>query len=259
MIGGRTAPVGLLRVDEDKEGLIIRHGGYRSGAGWVMPRKDDFPFDEIKDLLPRAALRSIVPEIVDLIPATSWFASLANLLSRESWGRLRLPLVDHHGGCQDCGHPHRLEAHEAWSYDEDAGIQSLDGILVLCRFCHETRHLGRARMMGRFDEAVGRLARINRLRNDEIASYVQNVSENWHRRSSMSWQLRLSFPEDMVLDLRPSVRHVGDGWLVMPASAHREETVARVIDVGIGEIEGRVVLVGMGGDRIAEAYANAND
>lgn len=258
VVGGASAPIRMLRVSDRGAPTILRHGGYERDGSWWMARRDGFPFDHVERHLPRAARRSLVPEIVDLIPASSWFASLANLLSRDSWQSLRLPLVDHHEGCQDCGHGSRLEAHEAWSYDESQGIQTLDGILVLCRFCHETRHLGRARAMGRFDEVFGRLCRINRIMPEERGSYLHRVSSLWEMRSRIAWELRLPIPEDMILELRPSVRHAGDGWLVMPATPTRGETSARVIDVGVGEMNGRVVLVGLSPSRIAAAYGSSD-
>src|SRR3546814_2341614 len=48
--------------------------------------------------LPRFARRGLVPEIVDLIPETSWCASLANILAPASWKLLRDAATIYAGG-----------------------------------------------------------------------------------------------------------------------------------------------------------------
>jgi hypothetical protein len=247
-------PIRLLRLDDAHPDLLRAAGAVRRADWWWAPRTARFDFEGLADHLPRMARRALVPEIVDLIPASSWFSSLANLLTRSSWDDLRTPFVDHHGGCEDCGHGARLEAHERWSYDEVAGIQTLEGIVVLCHWCHETRHLGFARRMGRFDTVFARLCRINRIAQWERGRYLDAVESAWMRRSRWQWQLRIPLPEDVMLTLRPDVRHEGDGWLVRDATDGKPASATRVIDVGVGEMGGRVVLVGVGRQRMADAY-----
>lgn len=255
--GGDDAPIRLLRTSNVGDDRMRRRGAFERAGSWWVRRSIGFDFDGLGGNLPRFAARSLVPEIVDLIPSSSWFSSLANLLARKSWDELRSPLVDHHGGCQDCGHGARLEAHEAWSYDEETGIQTLRGILVLCHWCHETRHLGFARRMGRFDVVFERLRLVNRLSLEETADYLAIVDSDWRRRSTLEWQLRLPLPEGMVLRLRPGVHHEGDGWLVQEASERRPECATRLIDVGIGLLDGDVVVVGAARTEIEQAYGSS--
>lgn len=258
VLGPRPDMVRLLRTSHTPPAHLSGHGShYESGSWWRM-RTDDFPFDGLDPHLPRTARRSITPELVDLIPSSSWFASLANLLRRSSWDELRDPLVAYHGGCQDCGDDRRLEAHESWSYDDVAAVQTLDGILILCRACHETRHLGRAKIIGRFDQAFGRLCSINRIRDHERSAYLARVSATWRARSEREWQLRLPLHEGLHLRLRPSVRHDGDGWLVMPATSNSPGAQTRVVDVGIGETSSGVVLVGISADALSHAYETSS-
>lgn len=257
-LGGHRDRVRLLRTARVDQDTLRSIGAHRAGGAWWLEKCPGFPFDEAMDFLPRFARRSIVPEVVDLIPSSSWLASLANLLSRSSWDDLRGPLVRHHGACQDCGDDRRLEAHEAWSYDDDAKVQSLDGVLILCRACHETRHLGRARIVGRFDQAFGRLCTVNRIEAHERSAYLKLVSSRWRERSRHAWQLRLPIPEGMVLRLKPSVRHEGDGWLVMPPSGDRMGAETRVVDIGIGEEDDGLVLVGLSREQLKAAYASSS-
>jgi hypothetical protein len=257
LIGPARDMVRLLRTRGISPERLCEWGAHREDGRWWRMRSEDFPFDALDAHLPRAARRSIVPEVVDLIPSSSWFASLANLLRRDSWDDLRRPLVAHHGGCQDCGDDRRLEAHESWSYDDVAAVQTLDGILVLCRACHETRHLGRAKVTGRFDQAFGRLCTVNRIRDDERMAYIARVSSTWRARSAREWQLRLPLPEGLSLRLRPSVRHEGDGWLVMPPSAGAPGACTRVVDVGVGQTAEGVVLVGVSDGALSDAYGSS--
>lgn len=257
VVGGRFAPVRLLRVDEFDVRTLEYYGAINSNGSWFIERRDSFPFEGLEYFLPRCAQRSIVPEIVDLIPSSSWFASLANLLTPRSWKETRLPHVDFHKGCQDCGYGDRLEAHELWSYDEDNQIQTLEDITVLCRLCHDTRHLGRAFIRGKFEETFNRLCKINRIYRHEREAYIDLVNETWERRSKLSWQLDIRFPPDHIAELRPSIIHDGDGWLIMPASGDRPERVTRVINVGVGTCKGKTVLVGLHHDEIEQAYSIA--
>ena len=113
-------------------------------------------------------------------------------------------------------------------------------------------------MMGRFDGVFDRLCLINRIEKHERQAYLDLISSTWSRRSALEWQLRLSIPEGMVLKLKPSIHHEGDGWLVMPKTAQRDEIASRVIDIGIGEDRGSVILVGLSNAEIAGAYSLPN-
>jgi hypothetical protein len=54
----------------------------------------------------------------ELIPETSWGASLANLLTTSSWAALRNQVIEqNHRVCELCGlQINALEAHEVWEY-----------------------------------------------------------------------------------------------------------------------------------------------
>lgn len=257
---GLPVPVRLLRARAVNARYLESCGAVKLNEGWVRHRTEDFPFERLDHFLPRMARRTLTPEIVDLIPATSWFASLANLLTRTSWEVLRAPLVAHHGGCEDCGGGTSLEAHENWlyePYDEDSGVQSLSGIVVLCKVCHETRHLGLARMRGRFGLAFSRLCAVNRISTLEAPVYLREIESRWEIRSDMEWALDLRLPAGMRLDVRPSVIHAGDGWLM--GRTAKEEVAVRVVDVGVEETAGRVTLVGLTKEQLAQAHGEYDD
>ena len=242
----RPRAIQLLRTAGAPVGLLERHGARRVDGGWRIARSADFPFAPLAAFLPRVAQASVTPDVVDLIPAASWFASLANMLVGSSWDALRLPVIEHARGCQDCGSWSHLEAHEFWSYDPATSIQSLIGIRSLCQRCHEMQHLGRANVTGRFPAAFDRLCRVNRLRDDERAGYREAVFDKFLERSERLWDLDLSAaiaaaPEGLFL--KAGIEFGGDGWVFQPAGASRDEISARLVGVDILTDGRRLVLV----------------
>ena len=144
----------------------------------------------------------------DLIPDTSWGASLANILTHTSWNKLREPLIaKNHHVCELCGNRHvRLDVHEIWSYrfppaDEMAfqssevavfGTQTLQGLMTVCTECHECFHLGRANTVGRLGEALERLRMLNHWGTEEMDRYYKEVGRRWEEASAIYWMLDFS-------------------------------------------------------------------
>lgn len=239
--------VSLLRVNDLGDRDVLHQAGAMKGRyGWWVRRSDPFPFDMLEQHLPRMARRSIVPEIVDLIPASAWFASLANMLTSSAWARLRDPVIARDGGCQECGARSGLEAHESWSYDAALRRQMLSGIRCLCFKCHETQHLGRANVNGKFDVVFDRLCRMNRLRPEERHSFQTAIFERWKERSLVEWELDLSIDDDLMLEMKSSILYAGDNWVVQPANGDRGEVACRIINAEILSDSRRLVIVPIG-------------
>lgn len=237
----RHDDVQLVRTHTEDEGLLLGVGCRKTESGWWAPRSCDFPFEALERVLPRYARRSIVPEIVDLIPASSWHASLANLLTRSSWDMLRKETAHAAGGCEECGVKTGIECHESWSYDERTGVQTLKRLRALCSPCHETCHLGFARMRGRFDVAFGRLCRINRIAPDERVAYLKEIEGRFLRRSKRAWALDLGRLSGRRLGLIGSMRSVGDGVLVGPSRSGPEVELL-LLGLDVVEAKGKLFL-----------------
>lgn len=127
--------------------------------------------------------------IGDLIPRTSWGASLANLLSKTSWDKLRHPLIDQCGrACQLCGDGtlRSYDVHEIWSYQMPTpqeikqayaqgslafGVQTLEGLMMLCPKCHACFHLGLANAKGRLGTVLSRLKVLNNWTGQQLGLY----------------------------------------------------------------------------------------
>lgn len=146
---------------------------------------------------------------VNLIPSSSWGASLSKLLSWRSWSKLRQPVIDAWGGrCCVCGGNERLadpeqanrgrakdkgvDCHEIWQYDDERGVQKLTGLVPVCDACHECYHLGLATENDRGGEAGARLAAINGWTLPEAAATIAGIFEDHGVRSRHAWALDLS-------------------------------------------------------------------
>ena len=240
--GSSSMSIGLVGVS-DFQGEITAEAS-RHGGQWRVERRDPFPF-YLDACLPRFAKRTIVPEVVDLIPAGSWFASLANLLVASSWKALRDPFIMRSGACEECGDPHSLEGHERWTYDERDKTQSLDTIRCMCSRCHATQHLGRANVIGNFDGVFGRLCALNRITPREREDYRNAIFSKFEDRSRHDWAIDVSSVFDHVpsLALKADVLFGGDGWIWRPGKNGAPDTSVRLVGVSIGSDGKRLHLV----------------
>lgn len=245
--------VRLLRTHNEKNFSEKFPYVFLKGNSWFIPRDESVDLIEIERFLPFFARKSIQPLVVDLIPRTSWFSSLANLLAPSSWKKIRQPYINLHNGCEDCGLENNLEAHEVWNYNKDQ-IQSLERLEILCHFCHETRHLGRAEANGNFDRAFSRLKTISRINPDESSAFLQEIKRKWFIRSQSDWQIRIPLKKDIILKIRRDVLYLGDGWFVKPAKNGKPESITRLIDVGIANDGKDNFIVGVSESMIKEAY-----
>ncbi len=142
----------------------------------------------------------------DLIPSTSWGSSLSNMLTKNSWNKLRIPLIEKNNNvCQICGSRHNsLDVHEVWSYalpsqEEiwDAqdlggaafGIQRLDGLMAICEKCHKMFHLGFANVNNELDAVLSRLAAVNGWSKKQVDSYADLVGDRYEAATEAYWAL----------------------------------------------------------------------
>ena len=240
--------VNLVWVSSEEERFLEGRAERSESGAWSIPAGDLKLRREWDEFLPRAARWSIVPELVDLIPAGSWFASLANLLVGSSWKALKDPFLDGAGACEECGDTRSLEGHESWRYDTTTSLQSLDGIRCLCSRCHATQHLGRANVLGNFGGVFHRLCTINRIEKWEEELYREAIFSLFEERSRTEWSLDLSQAVQAVgsLSLKADVLFAGDGWIYRPADGERGEAAMRVTGCDIGYDGKRLVFVPSG-------------
>ena len=84
---------------------------------------------------------------IEPIPQSTWGKSLANLMPRKEWDKIRKEAykeADYQ--CEVCGEVNLpLFLHERWTWDEEVSIQRFAGFEVCCELCHDTHHLGRSK------------------------------------------------------------------------------------------------------------------
>lgn len=125
---------------------------------------------------------------VEPIPAGSRRASLANLMPRGQWDRLRRSVYHKaHYRCQICGREGRLYCHEIWQCNEKTSYQFLRGFEALCENCHNVRHLffiwdsqHRARLFRHFRT-------INRLTKEQGMQHLADAYRQQQEFNKRKW------------------------------------------------------------------------
>lgn len=210
---GGWSRIGLVWVSGVEDRHLQLLGAVKGKSGWTVGRDRTLDPVRLERHLPRIAQPSLVPRPVELIPSSSWHASLANLLVPASWRIVRETTAFRAGSCEDCGSQWRLECHERWSYDDVARIQRLDGFEALCGACHQTRHLGFASVRGHYAEACARLAAIERLAPHEVKPFCDEVFRRFELRSTVAWSLDLTLLSGHGLRIKRDVTLDDDGML----------------------------------------------
>ncbi|WP_329020439.1 DNA primase [Streptomyces sp. NBC_01601] len=147
---------------------------------------------------------------VDLVPATCWFTHVRSCVSPADWRRLRQMITERAGQrCEACGagpdpaQHRRLEAHERWMFDDDAGVQRLKRLICLCSDCHAVTHYGLAQIRGHGEQALEHLMRVTGMTRQEALAHVRRAFEIWEERSERVWDLDLSILTDAGVTLAP--------------------------------------------------------
>lgn len=192
----------------------------------------------------------------DLIPATSWGSSLANLLTKPSWDSIRIPMIRWAAGCQICFEkPTRpLECHEVWAYSMPppeapqgtVGIQRLMALAVLCTDCHSMFHLGRARLNGTARLVKKHLIEVNSWSEYDYKVYTDQQERLGLARSNWHWALDVS----LVCKAGPLVIKTGSeawsyhddegGFLTAPSKYANEECFTVILGAAF-RIEQRLI------------------
>lgn len=131
---------------------------------------------------------------VELVPQSSWGDNVRSLVAPDKWDELRRACYRAAGWCCEvCGEgnqpPH---CHEVWRYDDASHVQRLVRLITLCPDCHEVKHIGRARVMGRIEPALAHLAAVNGWSRAEAQRHVDDAFAVWRSRSEHPWTVDTS-------------------------------------------------------------------
>lgn len=215
-----TSTALLFRQDEPRPDVRLRStGAFEHLGAWRIPHQEGLELRRLKPWLPVVAQPTIVPRIGELIPASSWGSSLANLMSHRDWEALRRrEFVRTSGRCQLCGSARQSELHEEWRYEDPArtstfGKQVLERLIVVCQPCHHTHHLGLAQSRGFLSAAQNRMARLNRLTLKESNIVVGALFARYEARSKVFWDLDVTVAALPAIKLRVGWSTVHDSFL----------------------------------------------
>lgn len=131
----------------------------------------------------------------DLIPRGSFFKNLRAILKPSEWDYIRQATYAKAGHkCEACGDATArvLHCHEVWEYDEASSKQKLVNLVALCPDCHETVHIGLAQVLGRFEQALAHMQKVNGIDRETAETIVEEAFRIWRIRSSRQWTLDVS-------------------------------------------------------------------
>lgn len=147
---------------------------------------------------------------VDLVPERMWRRNVRAVVGKTTWDALRwhfgatlckpsflkidFPTKKHRAKlrCAVCSaEPRRLELHEEWRYDDIRRSQRLVALIPICSACHLSKHLGYANVIGRADEALSHLAKVNQWPLKQAERYRTQVFEKWEKRRLFEYSLDL--------------------------------------------------------------------
>ncbi len=133
----------------------------------------------------------------ELVPDGCWYTNLRSALPSALWDKIRRnAYAKADGKCSICFRKTaRLEAHEVWSYNETEGVQKLEGVVALCKNCHEVKHIARTQLVGRGDEAMEWFMRVNDCSQSQFHLALQEANETYKRRNKINWNTDISWLE----------------------------------------------------------------
>jgi hypothetical protein len=193
--GGRE-PGGVLDSRPERRGLnrLVRTGWRR--ASRPQPAAPAGPGPSAGPAAPAGPVARVTPLRlrVELVPKSSWYGDLRELLDEETWERISSEVAERAGGrCEICagrGPRHRpIECHELWRYDDRVRVQALERVVALCPDCHTVQHMGFANLHGGGTQARAHLARINGWSLARTDAHIAEAFRLWAQRNQGSWIL----------------------------------------------------------------------
>lgn len=135
---------------------------------------------------------------IELVPSTAWNRNLRDLLPPGAWDTLRKQVYRQYQ--YHCGICHasntQLSCHEIWQYDDDRHIQSLQGFIALCQWCHHCKHIGLAGILASrgeldYEQVITHFLRVNQCSRDVFQAHKKQAFDMWRERSKHDWTLDL--------------------------------------------------------------------
>lgn len=141
-----------------------------------------------------------MPELrlsAELVPATSWYNNLRKVVTQADRDWIRQQVYAHYGNrCALCAARGTLHCHEVWRYDDTEHVQTLDGFIALCPWCHHIKHLGYAGILAQegkldYERLIRHFMTVNQCDRATFLAHREAAFEQWEARSRFSWKVDL--------------------------------------------------------------------
>lgn len=110
----------------------------------------------------------------ELIPYAMHGKNVRAVLTAEDWQTVaRISYKEAGHRCEICNAKGKLECHEIWKFNDKKLIQSLVGLITLCPDCHRVKHIGLARKMGWYGDALEHMAKVNGISKKKARQYIE--------------------------------------------------------------------------------------
>ena len=125
---------------------------------------------------------------IEPIPTGSRLASLAKLLPRDQWDRIRRAMYRRaRYRCEACARRDRLHCHEVWHYNRRTGYQWLRGFRALCPRCHAAKHITFVSCPHRREDLLGHFMAVNRLAREEAEQHLRDALRCQRELDKRQW------------------------------------------------------------------------
>lgn len=148
----------------------------------------------------------IFPLTIELVPQPCWYSNMRKAVTRSSWGALRRQVyAQYHHRCGICQAKGQLQCHEIWRYDDEQHLQTLQGFIALCEWCHHVKHLGLSGILaeeGKLDygRVVQHFLTVNRCSLEDFERHRQQAFAQWRVRNAYEWRTDLGLYAYLVSD-----------------------------------------------------------
>jgi len=141
---------------------------------------------------------------IELVPRTSWGNNLRSAMTPKQWRALSGMVCDRaYNVCEVCGGVgpnHPVECHEIWEYNDRNHTQKLTGMVALCPDCHMVKHIGYARVQGKYEIALKHFMKVNGLKRKAAEDHVKAAFQIWRERNKNDWTLNISLLKRYGID-----------------------------------------------------------
>ena len=142
---------------------------------------------------------------IEMVPEPLWNTNLRYLLKPKKWQEIRKIELKRTQNdkyqfcCEICTRAKdSLDCHEIWVYDDVNHIQTLEGLIMLCKQCHLIKHIGfssNLAMEGKcnFNGLIQHFCYLNKLTPEDFYNHYLEEYGKWEERGKHEWTQNLNF------------------------------------------------------------------